>query len=265
MGACRRQCGNGGRIIIAACLRDRWHLLSGLVAASAVAWGYKLFTPSQPVPAHAVLAGSTAALGADLSRLFGAEPAPAQPDAAAPPPPEASRFQLIGVAAPRAGAAPDEGVALIAVDGKPPRAFRVGRVVDGEQVLLAVHARGAAIGPRNGSATLHAGTAAAAAARHRRAGRLPPRLRRRPSPCPCRVSRCRRPTRPPHFRRPRCRPRWRARVSRPRRGCVPCATPVPCPTRSCRVPAPPQLAQPPSGMAPMAEQPQVGADGRSLR
>lgn len=231
-------------------------------AASAVAWGYKLFTPSQPVPAHAVLAGSTAALGADLSRLFGAEPAPAQPDAAAPPPPEASRFQLIGVAAPRAGAAPDEGVALIAVDGKPPRAFRVGRVVDGEQVLLAVHARGAAVGPRNGSATLHlelpplpppaTGVPVAAAPLAPAAQPMPMPGVPLPQANPAAAFQAAQMS--AQMAGPGVAAQARLRALR-NAGAVP--DPV--------MPAPPQLAQPPSGMAPMAEQPQVGADGRSLR
>jgi general secretion pathway protein C len=43
-------------------------------------------------------------------------------------------------------------VALIAVDGKPPRAFRIGSVVDGQNVLKTVNARGATLGPRDGAA-----------------------------------------------------------------------------------------------------------------
>ena len=59
-----------------------------------------------------------------------------------------SRFRLIGVVAPRASSAQAEGLALIATDGKPAKAYRVGREVDGELVLLGVHARGASLGPR---------------------------------------------------------------------------------------------------------------------
>ena len=59
-----------------------------------------------------------------------------------------ARFRLIGVVAPRAAAAAAEGLALIATDGKPAKAYRVGTAVDGEMVLLAVHARGASLGPR---------------------------------------------------------------------------------------------------------------------
>jgi general secretion pathway protein C len=120
------------------------------VAASAVAWGLRLFVPTSPVPAHASVALPSAAAG-DLTRLFGAEPeAPA--DEEDPEPVADARFQLIGVVAPRAAGAAGEGLALISVDGRPPRAYRVGATVDGEQVLQSVQARGATLGPRGGAA-----------------------------------------------------------------------------------------------------------------
>jgi general secretion pathway protein C len=40
-------------------------------------------------------------------------------------------------------------LALIAVDGKPARGFKVGAAVDGEIVLQSVHPRGAALGSRD--------------------------------------------------------------------------------------------------------------------
>jgi general secretion pathway protein C len=40
--------------------------------------------------------------------------------------------------------------ALISVDGKPAKAFRIGALVDGQNVLQSVHARGASLGPRGG-------------------------------------------------------------------------------------------------------------------
>ncbi len=46
----------------------------------------------------------------------------------------------------------ESGLALIAVDGKPARGFKVGAVIDGNLVLQSVHARGAALGP-SGAAT----------------------------------------------------------------------------------------------------------------
>ena len=129
-------------------------LIWALVAASGVFWGLKLWARPLAAPAQTQVASVAPAAGADLSRLFGAELPAAAPEAAPPPPPESSRFQLIGVVAPRAAGAQSQGVALIAVDGKAPRAFRVGAVVDGDQVLKSVQARAAAIGPRQGAATV---------------------------------------------------------------------------------------------------------------
>jgi general secretion pathway protein C len=123
-----------------------------LVAAAAVFWGVKLIANPRPVPAHAQVAVPGAAPGGDLSRLLGAGPAPTEvvAEAPPPPPPEASRFQLIGVVAARR-APTSQGVALIAVDGKSARAFRVGTVIDGDLVLQSVQARGAVIGQRGGA------------------------------------------------------------------------------------------------------------------
>jgi general secretion pathway protein C len=121
------------------------------VAASAVAWGLRLFVPSLPVPAHAGVALPSAAVG-DLERLLGAAPVAAADEEEEPEPVADARFQLIGVVAPRPAAASGEGLALISIDGKPPRAFRVGATVDGEQVLQAVQPRGATLGPRGGAA-----------------------------------------------------------------------------------------------------------------
>jgi general secretion pathway protein C len=123
------------------------------VAGSGVFWGLKLADRPQALPAHAVIATPGLAADADLSRLFGATPEAAA--AAAPPsPPESSRFQLVGVVAPYSAAARAQGVALIAVDGKTARAFRIGAVVDGDHVLQSVQARAVAIGPRGGPALI---------------------------------------------------------------------------------------------------------------
>lgn len=129
----------------------RWlaFVIWAAVAAMAAAWGLRLFVPARPAPLHTVTADTAVSPRGDLTRLFGVEAPP--PPADAPPPPDA-RFKLVGVAAPRSGAG--EGYALIAVDGKPARAFRLGAVVDGMTVLQEVRARGATLGPRNGPATV---------------------------------------------------------------------------------------------------------------
>ena len=134
-------------------LRSLMFLVWAMVAASSVFWGMKLMAKPLPVPPGAAVATSQAAAVGDLSALLGVKPPSAEPvaEAAPPPPPESSRFQLIGVVAAR-HAARAQGVALIAVDGKAPRAFRVGAVVDGDLVLQSVLPRAASIGPRGAAA-----------------------------------------------------------------------------------------------------------------
>jgi general secretion pathway protein C len=133
---------------------SRWAVQGGtfalwaLAAASAVAWGLKLSAPASsgrlaPVPGRAAATPDPAA----VTRLLGASPAAA----AAPLPSAASRFQLVGLADQRAGA----DIALIAVDGKPARPYRVGSQVDEGLVLQAVQGRRALLGPvAQGPATL---------------------------------------------------------------------------------------------------------------
>jgi general secretion pathway protein C len=124
-----------------------------LVAATAVFWGLRLWTRPAAAPANAVAVGDVVALRGDLSRLFGAPPVAV----AAVAPEAASRFRLIGVIAPKASASvgPDRyGVALIAVDGQPPKAYPVGAKLDDDLVLQSVGMRSASIGPSQGAAAL---------------------------------------------------------------------------------------------------------------
>ena len=117
------------------------------VAASMVFWAMRLWVKPIGVPAHATVVSMDSGLQGDLTRIFGQDAPP--PSAPAAPQVQAdARYRLIGVVAPRAAAASAEGLALIATDGKPARAYRVGTAVDGELVLLAVHSRGASLGPR---------------------------------------------------------------------------------------------------------------------
>ena len=122
-----------------------------LVAASAVFWLTRLLSRSDAAPSHTVTASAGTSASADLSRLLGSTRV-----ASAEPQPELAtdaRFKLIGVVAPKA-AVPDSGLALIAVDGKPPRPVLLGGVVDGPLVLLAVNHRRAELGPAGGEATV---------------------------------------------------------------------------------------------------------------
>jgi general secretion pathway protein C len=121
-----------------------------VVAAGVVGWGLKLSALPLALPAQTGLARAAPLAAGDWTRVLGAAPAPLAVEQAPPPP--SDRFRLLGVVAARAQVAPAQGVALIAVDGKPARALRVGAVVEGEQVVQAVHARAVEIGPRHGAA-----------------------------------------------------------------------------------------------------------------
>ena len=134
-----------------------------LVAGSALFWGFKLASRPLPVPAQAQVAEPGVAMRGDLSRLLGAD-APAPVAAAAPTPAVDARFSLIGVVSPKASQAAREGLALIAVDGKPPRAYRVGAVIEGTHVLKSVSARGAMLGLKDGDAQFGLSVAPLAAA-----------------------------------------------------------------------------------------------------
>lgn len=132
----------------------RWvtFLVWAAVAASAVAWGLKVFVRPPAAPPQTLVAETGTAARGDLTRLLGADAAAPAPAAAAPGPAADARFKLVGVVSPRSPQAAREGLALIAVDDKPPRAYRVGAVVEGGHVLQAVSPRGATLGPAGGAA-----------------------------------------------------------------------------------------------------------------
>ena len=122
-----------------------------LFAATAVYWGLHLAVHAGAVPAHAVALGDTSAGRADLTRLLGAPPVDAVVAAAAPE--AAARFHLLGIMVQKRthAAGPSHGgLALIAVDGKPARAYAVGAHLDAELVLQSVSMRTASIGPAQG-------------------------------------------------------------------------------------------------------------------
>jgi len=122
------------------------------VAASVMFWGLRLIVGAPRAPAHTAALNPQSAATGDFSKLLGREAVVAAPAAQ----PEASRFKLVGVVAPKSSSS-GEGLALISVDGKPARHYRVGAPIEGETLLLAVSARGAEVGPRGGpvSATLN--------------------------------------------------------------------------------------------------------------
>jgi general secretion pathway protein C len=143
-----------------------------LASVTALYWGLKLWVAPLPVPARTPVAAAAPVARGDLTRLLGVDAAPvaaAVPTSTEPPPD--ARFQLVGVVSPRSKQNAAEGLAVIAVDGKPARAFRVGAVVDGQTVLQSVGARGAQLGPRGGAALVALNLTPVAAAA---TGTLPP-------------------------------------------------------------------------------------------
>jgi general secretion pathway protein C len=126
-----------------------------LVAGTAVFWGLRLVVRAPGAPAYAVAVGDAATTSADLNRLLGAAPVVAgAPTRSAE---GGSRFRLLGIVAPKyatASAPSGYGVALIAVDGKMPRAYAVGSKLDGDLVLQSVSLRTASIAASQGTSTI---------------------------------------------------------------------------------------------------------------
>ena len=121
------------------------------VAGSIMFWGLRLLVSAPSVPAHAVSVGDAGTVAGDVTRLLGTTPKEAVATAEAAPVSELStRLKLTGVVAAKSTAG--QGVALISVDGKPARAFKVGSRVDGDSNLQAVSLRTASISLGSGKA-----------------------------------------------------------------------------------------------------------------
>ncbi len=109
-----------------------------LAAASVAYWGLRLSGPGAG-PAVPTVAPTPPVPDAQaLARLLGAVRTQAPVVA-----PASSRFTLVGVLAGRESGG---GAALIAVDGKPPRPYRVGAALDGGLVLQSLGPRQARLG-----------------------------------------------------------------------------------------------------------------------
>ena len=119
------------------------------VAACVAFWGLRILVTPRPAPGQTQPVSATDSLRGDVTRLFAAVPTAATP---VTEPGLASRFKLIGVMAPKDGdRGHDQGIALIAVDEKPPRAYRVGARIDNALVLQSVARRSATLGPSQGA------------------------------------------------------------------------------------------------------------------
>lgn len=113
-----------------------------LVAACAVFWLLRFFASPLQAPAQTTAVSTALAARGDLQRLLGSPPAAQAPVVAD----AAGRFKLIGVMAPRpTDAGSRQGVALLTVDDKPPRPYRVGAPVDGDWFVQSVSARAVTI------------------------------------------------------------------------------------------------------------------------
>lgn len=118
-------------------------LLVWLAAGASVAyWGLKLSASSGPRAMPVMAPGAASADPAMVAYLLGvrAQAAPDAPVAAAP-----NRFQLAGVIASHTR----QGAALISVDGKPPKPYRVGAQVDAGLILQSVGPRRAVLAASN--------------------------------------------------------------------------------------------------------------------
>jgi general secretion pathway protein C len=114
------------------------------VGGGAMLLAVKLLPTPLTAPAGAQGLAPEAAPPAALSRLFGQTAVDAPAPVLAP---SDGRFRLLGVVAPREpGLQTAQGVALLSIDGGPPKAFRVGQVVDGGMRLLAVEAGAVGLG-----------------------------------------------------------------------------------------------------------------------
>jgi general secretion pathway protein C len=117
-----------------------------LAGACVVFWGLKLSAPNTDAAMPAPLVSGAAAPDAQaIAAVMGARQATDTTNTIAETPtntPASSRFSLQGVLQQRGG-----GVAVIVVEGKPPKHFRVGAVVDDGYVLQAVGLRSAQLGP----------------------------------------------------------------------------------------------------------------------
>ena len=120
-------------------------VLWALAGASVVYWGLRLSAPAiGPAPVASAPEQVTADPQA-LARLLGAQAVGAAAEPAA-----ASRFVLLGVLA---GTQSGDGAALIAVDGKPPKHYRVGAAIEPGLVLQSLGRREARLGASVDGAT----------------------------------------------------------------------------------------------------------------
>lgn len=125
------------------------------VAASVAYWGLRWFSRPMAVPPGTGSVSMSSTPRGDIGKLLTTPMSAEEAEAANPTAQSAlaARLQLMGVLAPRAGQS-GPGVALLVVDGKPAQAFKIGHVVDGDQIVQSISQQGVQIGPRGGPASV---------------------------------------------------------------------------------------------------------------
>jgi general secretion pathway protein C len=137
-------------------MKNKWSmrlitaLLWALATASVVYWGLRLGGPgatlAAPAAAHSAPAGDASARLAAMARVLGATPATeAAPVVIAP-----KRFGLFGVVAQGS-----DGAALLVIDGKPARPYRVGTQLEAGLLLQSVGPRHVVLAASAGGPALH--------------------------------------------------------------------------------------------------------------
>ncbi len=116
-------------------------LLAAVAAGSAAYWVLKWPAPNDTPRVSTAEPSAPPIDSAKVAQLLGFNPVGAS--APTPSVAVASRYKLIGVIA----QGQQSGSALIAIDGKPAKPYRVGEVVGDDVVLLSVRAQGATLGP----------------------------------------------------------------------------------------------------------------------
>jgi general secretion pathway protein C len=115
-----------------------------LVAGTGVFWGIRFLVHAAPAPMQVATADVGSLTRGDLSRLLGSDPVVQAPVASPGMAQQlGGRLRLTGVAAPRQHGGP--GLAVISVDGNPPRVYRVGALIDSNLVLHDVSMRTATV------------------------------------------------------------------------------------------------------------------------
>ena len=118
------------------------------VAVSVAFWGLRWLAKPMAIPVNAVPVSMESGATGDFRKLLAGPPVAEEsvidPGAQSA---LAGRIRLQGAFA-SGNASGEGGVALLALDGQPARAYRTGQLIDGDMVLQSVDVGGVRIGPR---------------------------------------------------------------------------------------------------------------------